>query len=116
MYYNWHIKRLFQSSYLPGLIPKVTHVHEYKEGVDDFSVFDISACYVQPKQVERVVFSLPGIVISLGYFPGKVHYSIVRKHHTIPKYFHMKKIYENPCMHICTYERMHEHACMYVHT
>ncbi|KAI0233924.1 hypothetical protein LSAT2_015851 [Lamellibrachia satsuma] len=49
-----------RSSYLPGLIPKVTHVHEYKEGVDDFSVFDISACYVQPKQVERVVFSLPG--------------------------------------------------------
>ncbi|KAI0221076.1 hypothetical protein LSAT2_027504 [Lamellibrachia satsuma] len=49
-----------QSSYLPGLIPEVTHVHEYKEGVDDFSEFDISACYVQPKQVERVVFSLPG--------------------------------------------------------
>ncbi|KAI0221077.1 hypothetical protein LSAT2_027505 [Lamellibrachia satsuma] len=49
-----------RSSYLSGLIPKVTHVHEYKEGVDDFSVFDISACYVQPKQVERVVFSLPG--------------------------------------------------------
>ena len=61
--YNGHIKRLFQSNYLPGLIPKFTHVHEYKEGVDDFSVFDISACYAQSKQVERVVFSLPGIVI-----------------------------------------------------
>ncbi|KAI0234347.1 hypothetical protein LSAT2_015390 [Lamellibrachia satsuma] len=48
------------SSHLYGLIPKMTHVHEYKEGVDDFSVFDISACYIQPKQVERVVFSLPG--------------------------------------------------------
>ena len=66
----------------------MTHVHEYKEGVDDFSVFDISACYVQPKQVERVVFSLPGIVISLGYFLGKIHtlellsISIVRKHAT----------------------------------
>ena len=73
MCYNWHIKRLFQSSYLPGLIPKVTHVHEYKEGVDDFSVFDISACYIQPKQVERVVLSLPGITILLGYFLGKIH-------------------------------------------
>ncbi|KAI0221078.1 hypothetical protein LSAT2_027506 [Lamellibrachia satsuma] len=41
-----------RSSYLPGLIPKVTHVHEYKEGVDDFSVFDVSACYVQRKWKE----------------------------------------------------------------
>ncbi|KAI0234348.1 hypothetical protein LSAT2_015391 [Lamellibrachia satsuma] len=48
------------SSYLPGLIPKVTHVHESKEGIGDFSVFDISACYEQPKQLERVAFSLPG--------------------------------------------------------
>ena len=121
MYYNWHIKRTFQSSYLPGLIPEVTHVHEYKEGVDDFSVFDISACYVQPKQVERVVFSLPGIVISLWYFTGEVTnslnsypYLLFRNIIRFQRFCYMNKFYENPSTHICMYERIHT-CTFYMH-
>ena len=54
---------MFQTSSLDGLIPEMTHVLQYKDGVDDFSVFDISACYDQRKQTKTVVFSLPGIPI-----------------------------------------------------
>ena len=88
---------VFQTSSLDGLIPEMTHVLQYKDGVDDFSVFDISACYDQMKQTKTVVFSLPGMpMASLGnIFPTSRYMKYNNHSLTARSYLQAKRGYYN---------------------